>query len=120
MLNYTHNLDNLSSSKVSGVGGSWRLLKATGKAGGYWRLQVGNDWKYRLETTGWRQVATEVYRKGWRLLEATGWKRVEIQVGNNRLEATGWRRQARRPQAGGDRLRGFTSNTLDAQRGRRI
>jgi len=38
-----------------------------------------------------RLEATEGYRKDWRLLEATGWKR---QVGGNRLEATGWRRQA--------------------------
>jgi len=45
-----------------------------------------------------RLEATEGYRKGWRLLEATGWRRQvgRRQVGGDRLEATGWRRQAGR------------------------
>jgi hypothetical protein len=34
--------------------GNIARLEATGKAGGYWRLQVGGD---RLETRGWRQQA---------------------------------------------------------------
>jgi len=64
-----------------------------------------------------RLEATEAYRKGWKLLEATGWRRQvgRRQVGGDRLEATGWRQQT-----GGGRLGGLTSNTLDARRGRRI